>query len=278
MPISYRNGEFTSEEVTLSLRDAGHMQGVVAVERLRTYGGRLFRVDDHFARLRRSVDGLGFSATGKVERLQDSLPELCDRNREWIDRHHEFGMQVVVTPGIMDAKAATAIATVQPLDLERFDRLASQGEQLVVTSVRQPDPDVVPRHVKSRSRVHYFRANQVAQAQAGSFAQGVLVDQDGSITETASANILVVQNGVIVSPPRDRILPGVTLGVVWELCEQLGIRCVEKSVTPDAFRNADEILLTGTGPGIWYGNGLRGPIFERLSKAFRKMTETAALK
>jgi branched-subunit amino acid aminotransferase/4-amino-4-deoxychorismate lyase len=77
-------------------------------------------------------------------------------------------------------------------------------------------------------------------------SSALLVDCQGQVTETAAANILVVQKGTIYSPPADCILEGISRKVVIELCAELGIAFVEKPLTVDDVHAADEVFLTST--------------------------------
>src|SRR5437667_391388 len=89
-------------------------------------------------------------------------------------------------------------------------------------TVRQPPYRWADPHIKQRSRMHGWLAEQeVRRTHPGS--QALLLDADGCVTETASANFLLVKAGTIVSPPRDTVLEGVSLQVVTELCARLGI-------------------------------------------------------
>src|SRR6185503_11287210 len=72
------------------------------------------------------------------------------------------------------------------------------------------------------------------------------LDADGCVTETAAANFLIVRNGTLISPPRERILGGVSLKVVGELCVRLGVRLEFRPITLEECYAADEALLTCT--------------------------------
>jgi branched-chain amino acid aminotransferase len=66
------------------------------------------------------------------------------------------------------------------------------------------------------------------------------------VTETAAANFLIVREGIIVSPPRKCILNGVSLAVVGEICERLGVPLEFRPIPLDECYTADEALLTCT--------------------------------
>ena len=75
-----------------------------------------------------------------------------------------------------------------------------------------PSSCLDPR-IKHRSRLHWRLAQQeVSRRQPGSIA--LLLDQEGFVTETAAANLCVVEGNSVLSPPLDSVLNGISLNVV----------------------------------------------------------------
>jgi branched-chain amino acid aminotransferase len=96
-----------------------------------------------------------------------------------------------------------------------------------------------------RSRMVWWIAQQQAQdIEPG--ASALLLDAAGGVAETAAANFLIVRGGTVISPPRRSILGGVSLQVVEELCQELGMAFIERPLTLAECQAADEALLTGT--------------------------------
>jgi branched-chain amino acid aminotransferase len=77
-------------------------------------------------------------------------------------------------------------------------------------------------------------------------ASALLLDADGHVTETATANLLVVRADTVLSPPRTSILGGVSLRQVEELCGERGIRFEERPLTREDCLTADEVFLSNT--------------------------------
>src|SRR5438445_5984907 len=129
-----------------------------------------------------------------------------------------------------------------PLPYARYRGLIEHGASLVVPSVRHVPAECVDPRIKQRSRMHWWLAQQEARhIQPG--AQALLLDTSGQLTETAAANFMIVRNGVMISPPRDRILGGISLGVVEELCERLGIGMAFQPIALADALAADEAML-----------------------------------
>ena len=99
----------------------------------------------------------------------------------------------------------------------------------------------------------------------------VLLDENGCLTETAAANLLIVKSGVVLSPPRSTILGGISLLTVEELCHELGITFAERPLTMHDAETAEEMMLTSTpycvcGVSRFNGRAVPWPgqLFERL--------------
>ena len=77
--------------------------------------------------------------------------------------------------------------------------------------------------------------------------QGVLLDNQGFVTEASTANVLIYNVGEgLVAPPSTKILRGISQSVVMELAGRLGIRTTQRNLTTDDLAAADEVFLTST--------------------------------
>jgi branched-subunit amino acid aminotransferase/4-amino-4-deoxychorismate lyase len=157
--------------------------------------------------------------------------------------------------------------------LARYRSLFERGAALVVPATRQVPASSVDPRIKQRSRLHWWLADRQARQHPG--ASALLLDQEGHLTETAAANFLIVEGGSVISPPRGAILDGISLQVVRELCEQLGIPFAERPLTLADARQADEALLCGTSFCLAGVRRLEdqeyawpGPVFRRLLGAW----------
>ena len=84
------------------------------------------------------------------------------------------------------------------------------------------------------------------EALAGEGVRPLLVTRAGALLETTRANVLLLRDGALATPPLDgAILPGVTRGVVLERARLLGISAREIPLTLDDLCTADMVLLSG---------------------------------
>jgi branched-subunit amino acid aminotransferase/4-amino-4-deoxychorismate lyase len=125
--------------------------------------------------------------------------------------------------------------------------------------------------------MHFYLADrQAAQKRPG--ARAILLDQDGFVAEASTANVLVYRSGEgLVSPPREHILAGVSLGVVQELAERIGMPFGMRPLSVAELTSADEVLLTSTSvcllpivecDGRAIGRGMPGPQYRQLLAAW----------
>ncbi|QDT06653.1 D-amino acid aminotransferase [Rubripirellula lacrimiformis] len=260
-PVGYLCGRWVNHsEMSVSVDDAGFRQAVTVVERLRTYNRVPWQVDLHLRRWQSSLDYLGIVGTPPPDEMRSLMNQLLVRNRDWDSATDDVGITWFATPGNVGIDAADRLPTIG-MHLNRLDDAAHRrrwatGQPLVVTSVCQPSPDAWSRSIKTRCRLHYFRADQIARS-VHPLAAGVLVDADGSITETSIANLAIVESGIITSPPEDQVLPGVTQKMVqqWAAAESIPWR--KQRLTPSRLVAADQVLLMGTDAGLWFASDVR---------------------
>ena len=128
--------------------------------------------------------------------------------------------------------------------------------------------------------MHYYLADREAAARQPG-ARAILLDQDGFVAESTTANVVVYRpEEGLISPPQERILAGVSLGVLKELAVVLNIPFAMRPLRVDEFTAAQEALLTSTSicvlpivacDGKPIGNGVPGPIYRRLLAAWSQL-------
>lgn len=118
----------------------------------------------------------------------------------------------------------------------------------------------------------------VEDAKAGGYTEALLMTADGHVAEASSANLFVVADGVIATPPlSDDVLPGITRTAVIGLARDLGFTVEERSVDRTELYTGDEVFLTGTGVQVApiasiddrpVGEGGNYPVTAALQKAY----------
>ena len=263
----------------IGVNDVGFRQGVIAVERLRTYSGRIFALDAHLDRWDRSVAQLSITGLPSDSALKSLVEVLLAKNDSLVQSEGDVGVTMFATPGELGGAGPTLGLHLNQLNHAANHRRRAEGQPLVITNVRQPDSACWPRWIKVRSRIHYYRADAIAREHHQD-AVGILIDDDGSMTETSIANLAIVQAGRIVSPPADRVLGGITQSVVESLAADVAIPWSKSPISVAQLQQADEILMMGTDGGIWYanclgdqqiGNGLPADVYLCLRERFDEL-------
>jgi branched-chain amino acid aminotransferase len=272
------NGEITpAEEARVSVLDNGFTFGDAVYETLRTYGGRPFHLDRHLERLRRSAERLAIP-TPAGDALARDLDALLARAA-----NPESYIRIIVTRGRGDisyhfdrVKGPTVVMVVKPYaPLPAASYTA--GIAIILSSVRRNSPQALDPAIKSCNLLNNILA--MREAQAKDAFEAILLNEMGEIAETAGANVFMVKDGTVLTPPLDAgILPGVTRQLVLDLAPGLALTVREEPVSVKDLLAADEVFITSTLKEVLpvatidgrpVGAGGPGPVTLRLLAALR---------
>jgi branched-subunit amino acid aminotransferase/4-amino-4-deoxychorismate lyase len=275
------NGEWVrGTELHVAVDDIGFLLGATVTERLRTFRGKVFRLEEHLQRLRRSLEIVGLDSNRIAAEAVAAILEFLKRNAAQIAADDDWSIVVFATPGISGSGRSTMCVHGHPLHFHLWAGQFASGVSVVISDIRQVPSNCWPSELKCRSRMHYYLADRQAAARSPG-ARAILLDQDGFIAEASTANVVVYRDGEgLVSPPREHILAGVSLGVVQELAQQTGVPFSARPLSVDELHSADEAMLTSTSvcvlpivecDGHAVGDGKPGPLYRRLLAAWSEM-------
>jgi branched-chain amino acid aminotransferase len=157
------------------------------------------------------------------------------------------------------------------------------GEEALKQGIRVKISSFARQHVNvtmPRAKVASTYANSIianAEALDHGYDEAILLDTDGFVAEGAGENIFIVKDGVLCEPEIASALTGITRSTIHALAADLGIPVQTKRLTRDDLYIADEAFFTGTAAEVTpirevdrrtIGQGSRGPITEKLQKAF----------
>jgi len=110
------------------------------------------------------------------------------------------------------------------------------------------------------------------------YDEALLLDASGFVSEGAGENLFIIKNGVVYTPDLSAgALNGITRNTIFAICQDLGLKLVEKRITRDEVYISDEAFFTGTAAEVTpireldrvqIGEGSRGPITEKIQSAF----------
>ena len=285
---AYLNGQFiAADQLHIAVHDAGFVMGATVAEQLRTFAGKLFRLEEHLDRFERSLAIVGFDLPVGRDELAAAAEHLVSTNHSQLATGDDLGLCLFATPGPYAAMAASASAGptlamhTYPIAFGVFRDKFTQGQRLVASSVPQIDGESLPRELKCRSRMHYYLADREAASAEGG-ARALMLDADGCVLEATTANVLIYHESEgLISPPAERILPGISVAALLEIAANLGTAHTHRFLSLEDAAGADEVMLTSTSvcalpvisiDGRAIGNGRPGPLYQQLLAGWNAMT------
>ncbi|MCS7254674.1 MAG: aminotransferase class IV [Armatimonadetes bacterium] len=256
-PVFCINGEFFRLNVAkISCIDSGFLYGVGLFETFRTWKGRIFALERHIERLKRSMHQLDWQVPFCDDELINWICSTIRANIAAIERGQDLRLRMTVTPGIIDfargwwefesGKPTIAIQAV-PLPID-FDERYEHGLTAAIAPWRR-QKDFPLWQVKSSS---YF-ANVIARrwAAKNGFDEAIWVNSDGNLTEGTSTNLFVIcDDEILTSPPEEGLLSGIGRQVVIELAEKFGMKISQRPIPTSLIENIDEAFLTNSLIGV----------------------------
>jgi branched-subunit amino acid aminotransferase/4-amino-4-deoxychorismate lyase len=279
---AYYNGQWIdAAALAVPVDDLGFLLGATLVERLRTFRGKPFRLDDHLARFRRSLEVMGWNAASLTDELAAAITEFAARQAKHLAPGDDWSIVAFVTPGrTADAATPTRCVHGEPLPFADWASKFDEGAHLAVVDVRQTPANCWPPSLKCRSRMHYYLADREA-VQRFPGARALLLDQAGYVGEASTANVIAYDaDRGLVSPRLEGVLPGISQQVLFELADQFDIPHVEEDMLPEQLAAASEVFLTSTSvcllpvtklDGRPVGNGRPGPTYRKLLAAWSEL-------
>lgn len=275
--IAYVNGKFSPlADAVVSVEDRGFQLGDGIYDVLRTYHGRLHAVEEHMRRLFRSLDSIELKPSFTAAELEKTMCEAVQRAG-----FDESLLYLQVTRG------ATKRAKEFPRDTPPTVVMTVRELPPVAPALRERGVAIMTADdirwqrcdIKTICLLPNVLTSQRARA-AGCF-EALFVEKDGTVNECVSANIFIVKDGTVVTPPLStRILSGITREEVVPLARRHGVPMDERRITLDELLAADEAFLTSTTAEILpvvkvndrrIGTGQPGPITKRLHALYREM-------
>jgi len=270
------------QDAKISVLDHGLLYGDGLFEGLRVRAGRIFRLDEHLARLDLGARYLGldlpFDSEGRARIVRETVRAFAQK---------EAYVRLLVTRGEgplgvdpTTCKKPTIVCIVAEIGLYSAEQRAL-GLSLITSSYRRPNSDVQDVSVKTLNYLGSALAKQEAKKQGAD--EALLLNQSGRVSEASVANIFVLRGRSLSTPPAiDGCLPGINRGAVLELARELGLSVGECSLGRRDLLAADEVFLTGSGAGVVgvrsldgraIGRGRTGEVTLDLERRHRALAE-----
>ncbi|MBX6342891.1 MAG: branched-chain amino acid transaminase [Thermomicrobiaceae bacterium] len=282
--VCYFNGSFVPlREAKVGVMTHAFNYGTGCFEGIRAYWSAeqgelyVFRMREHYERLRRSAHVLLMDLPHPVDELCQITLELLHRNQFQTDvyiRPLVYKASEVIGVRLHDLETGFVIYAVPFGDYIE----AAGGSRTMVSSWRRIDDNAAPARAKLTG-IYVNSAFAKSEAALNGFDEAIMLTDDGHVSEGSAENLFIVVDGQVVTPPTsENILVGITRDTVIRLArEELGLPVLERSIDRSELYGADEIFLCGTGAQIVpvvevdrrrIADGEIGPVTRRLNDLY----------
>lgn len=282
--IIFMNDKLVPEdEARVSVFDHGLLYGDGVFEGLRSYSGRVFRLDAHLDRLWASAKAICLEIPLSKDAVAKAVTDTLAANG-LTDGY----IRLVVTRGA-GSLGLDPNRTKNPQVIVIADTISlyprefyEKGLRIITAATQRTHSAALSPRIKSLNYLNNIMA-KLEGLQAGC-VEALMLNHKGEVAECTGDNVFVVRDGRLLTPPPDAgILEGITRNAVMELAQRAGIDCREATLTRHDLYTADECFLTGTAAevipvvdidGRRIGAGAPGPITAKLTAAFHALVRS----
>jgi branched-chain amino acid aminotransferase len=257
------------------------VQGGDAVwEGLRLYGGRIFKLREHLARLRRSAEALAFAEIPSDEKIIDEITRTLAANqmRDGVHIRLTLTRGVKITSG-MDPRLNRSGPTLIVLAEHKPPVYAKTGLTLITSKMRRPPPEILDPRIHHANLLNSILAK--IEANNAGADDALMLDTRGFVAETNATHVFILRGDELATPRVVACPEGITRATILEICAANRILCDICDLSLDEVYSADEMFCTGTMgelagvvkvDGRVIGRGEIGPLTKRLSDLYLERT------
>lgn len=263
MPFAWLNGNFIDEsDASISLRDTGLLHAAGVFTTMRSYGGRVFRLDRHLARLRQSCETLFIPLSFKDEPLTRAVEDLLKRNELGDAR-----LRLTVTRGNaiqdpvhglrLEPNTFLTATSLEPYPADFYER----GLTVILLDEQKLNPyDIQAGH---KTLNYYSRLAALREANRRGAGEALWFNVHNYLQSGSISNVFIVKDGKLITPPtplemrdpglrdsmsysKSAVLPGIMRQTVLDLAKVEGIQAAFSAIDVNALLEADEVFLTNS--------------------------------
>ncbi|MCX7917199.1 MAG: branched-chain-amino-acid transaminase [bacterium] len=281
--IIYLDGKFVDEsEAKISIFDHGLLYGDGVFEGLRSYNGKIFKLDEHLIRLYKSAKAISLEIPLKFDEMKNAVIETVRKNNL-----RDSYIRIVVTRGVGDlgldprkCKKPTIFIIASKIQLYP-ESIYEKGIDIVTVPTRRNLSESLNPSIKSLNYLNNILAK--IEANNAGASEGLILNQFGYVSECTGENIFIIKENFLITPPiYAGALEGITRRVVMDIGENIGLKVIEENITRYDIYTCDECFLTGTAAEIVpvvivdnriIGDGKPGKLTLKIRKEFHLITE-----
>ncbi len=276
--VVYVNGQLRPRsEASVSVFDSVVQGGDAVWEGLRVYNGRIAELDGHLRRLQDSARALMFSDVPSRDDVRTAIFDTLEANGMRDNAHIRLTLTrgEKVTSG-MNPRFNQSGCTLIVLAEWKPPVYSDSGIRVITASIRRNTPQCLDSKIHHNNLLNNILA--AIEANVAGADSAIMLDIDGFVSETNDTNLFIVKEEVILTPHADSCLPGLTRKMILDICNEQGIRAVERRLSLTDVYAADEVFTTGTmgeltpvleADGRIIGDGRAGPMTARLQDLHR---------
>ncbi len=234
------------EEAKVSVFDSVVQGGDAVWEGLRLYPQGIFCLDRHLQRLVESAHALSFESVPSLDVIKKALYDTLDANNMKDEVHIRLTLTrgEKITSG-MDPRlnqSGCCLIILPEYKPPVYDN--NHGISVITSTIRRNSPLFLDSKIHHNNLLNNIQAKITANV-AGADA-ALMLDKDGFAAELNGTNIFSVKGGIVHTPHAHACLPGITRGIVIEICKTNNIPVKECNLSLTELYNADEFFCTGT--------------------------------
>ncbi|MGO8897329.1 MAG: branched-chain-amino-acid transaminase [Isosphaeraceae bacterium] len=280
-PKVYISGKlYSKNDASISVFDHGLLYGDGVFEGIRSYSGKVFRLQQHMDRLYDSASAIFLQIPMAREEMARAIVDTLA-----INKLEDAYIRVVVTRGAgglgLDPRKTTDPQVIIITDQISLypEELYEHGLKIITAGTTRNHPNALNPRIKSLNYLNNILA-KIEGTNSGCL-EALMLNHKGEIAECTGDNIFIVTRGILHTPSIDSgILEGITRDAVIELARSAGLTVVERTMDRYDVYTADECFLTGTAAelipvvecdGRMLGSGRPGPITRDLRQRFASL-------
>ena len=278
----YVNGEILHRDrAKISVLDSVVQGGDAVWEGLRVYDGRIFCFDKHLDRLFASAHALWFQGIPSRDFIKKAVFDTLRAN----DMNDGVHIRLTLTRGEkitsgMDPRLNQSGCGLIVL-AEHKPPVYPESITLITSAIRRNAPGFLDSKIHHNNLLNNIQAK--IQANLAGADAGIMLDDRGFVAEANGVNLFLIKNGKVRTPFGHACLPGITRGLILEICADNEIPHEEANISINEFYVADVVFTTGTMGELTQVREIDGraiidrgsaDTFERVQQLFRTRTES----
>ena len=247
--VIYFNGSFVkATEAKTDLYSQSLHYGYAVFEGIKSYntesGTKIFKPKEHYDRLKRSAETMHIPFNYTTEQLTELSYELLKINN-FSDAY--LRPLLICSPNMGLSKGKESYLVLEAW--EWSNGYLADKMRIMTSSYERPNPKAF--HVEAKVSGHYVNSILACQeAKDAGYDEALVLDTNGYVAESSGANVFYEKDGILYTPAKGSILPGITRATVFDICHELDIPVQEKFFTPDEMRGTDAAFFCGTAAEV----------------------------